>query len=448
MKLNRTNNRLHHEFLPAALEITEGPASPFGRIVIWTIVLFVILAFGWSWFGKIDIVAVAPGKIIPEGKLKVIQPTSGGAIKSLNIKEGDVVKKDQLLAELDKTQSQISVDTLQKTLDTAKLERLVAIKVINNENVDDVINAVNISEDTKNDLREMARSRTNFANTRRQSINETLGAAKSRLESEKQVAATIQSNIALNNERLAALNEAEKTASDLQKITIQAEKNDINKNLADLTSSLESQKVRINEAQLNLTSNNTNLGIFNAENKSTSLASVIEQDKRIVEIEDALSKAKITLDQLSIKSPVDGKVLSISTTTLGGVVPAGQPFIIIVPSDETLIVESWLENKDVGFVHLGQKVAVKVDTYSFQRYGYLEGEVVSISPDAITDEKRPVPAYKILISLKSLEISKNSLIHPSPGMSVTSEITTGQRRIIEFFLDPFITTVDTSLKSR
>ena len=119
----------------------------------------------------------------------------------------------------------------------------------------------------------------------------------------------------------------------------------------------------------------------------------------------------------------------------------------IVPDNDLLYVDVTLDNQDVGFVRVGQRVVVKVATYPFQRYGYLEGTVENISPDAVQDEKKGL-VYKAKVKLSGANSSKKNRLKLLPGMSVSAEITTGKRRIIEFFLDPLMTHVDDSLKVR
>ena len=150
---------------------------------------------------------------------------------------------------------------------------------------------------------------------------------------------------------------------------------------------------------------------------------------------------------MSIKSPVDGSVLSLATKTIGGVVSAAQPVVEIVPEGTKLVIDATVQNRDIGFIRVGQPVVIKVDTYSFQRYGYLRGTVNSISPDAVNDEKQGL-VYSMKVEIDSDTTSKNNTIKVEPGMSVTAEITTGNRRIIEFFLDPLMTHTDTSLEVR
>jgi hemolysin D len=173
----------------------------------------------------------------------------------------------------------------------------------------------------------------------------------------------------------------------------------------------------------------------------------VQQDQKIADLQARLTKDEKNVQLQSLVAPVDGTVLSISSNTLGGVITAAQPFITIVPSGTPLVVEASLQNKDIGFVSVGQRVAIKVDTYSFQQYGYLIGKVKSISPDAFNDPKLGL-VYKIKVAINSNKTNKDHVLRISSGMSTSAEITTGQRRIIDFFIDPLVTKADNGLKVR
>lgn len=144
---------------------------------------------------------------------------------------------------------------------------------------------------------------------------------------------------------------------------------------------------------------------------------------------------------------MDGTILSLATKTVGGVVNAAEPIIEIVPDGTKLVIDANVQNKDIGFIEVGQPVVIKVDAYSFQRYGSLNGKVKSISPDAINDEKQGL-IYKMKVEIEGNRTSKDNTLKVEPGLSVTTEITTGKRRIIEFFLDPLMTHTDASLEVR
>lgn len=449
MKLlrNRNNDNLQYEFLPSALEIIETPSSPFGRVIIWLTVALLAIALIWSCTGKIDVIATTQGKVIPMGSVKTIQPASQGIITSIRVSEGEQVKQGQLLIELDSSLATAEMKSVEKSLATARLERDIMKKTLAGEDITELVNQADIPDDTKQDLLHLADSKASAAQIRRQLLASGVSQARSQLSSEQQAQQTLEDNIQSGRVREQDLRNQIAQASGLQKSALEAQLNELSQQLTGLETTLTSQKQRVTQAQSGIDQASGNLSSFNAENTATTSSSVIDQDKRIAELEDAYTKAKKAIDQLSIKAPVDGTILSLSSNTIGGVVTAAQPLIVIVPKDTPLIVEATLQNKDVGFVKVGQKVAVKVDTYSFQRYGYLNGTVKSISPDAFDDEKQG-SVYKMKITLDDTRTSKENTIEVSPGMSVTPEITTDRRRIIEFFLDPLVTHTDSSLKVR
>jgi HlyD family type I secretion membrane fusion protein len=205
---------------------------------------------------------------------------------------------------------------------------------------------------------------------------------------------------------------------------------------------------RVNAAQSAFRQAQTSLAELDSGISDGALGTVVDQDKNIAQIESELEKARKNIKEQSVYAPVNGRVMSLAVNALGNVVGGGQQVAIIVPTDTSLVIESSLQNQDIGFVHVGQRVVIKIDSFSFQRYGVLEGEVESISPDAIQDESTGALTYKVRVKIKSNESSKERAIPLQSGMSVTSEIKTGDRRIISFFLDPLFGGLDESFKVR
>ena len=137
-----------------------------------------------------------------------------------------------------------------------------------------------------------------------------------------------------------------------------------------------------------------------------------------------------------------------AVTTVGGVVTSAQPVISIVPENAELIVEAEVLNRDIGYVFEGQEVSVKLDTFSFQKYGTVDGKIVYVSPSAVEDERKGL-IYKIKVSVDKSSFNINGIDVPiSSGMSGTAEIKLEERRIIEFFLEPIFEYFDDSLKVR
>lgn len=445
--LKRKEDRLQYEFLPAAEEIIETPPSPFGRIVLWLITALLAIALTWSYFGKLDIIAPATGKIVPEGSIKTIQPATPGVVTKIKVSEGQKVKKGQLLIQLDSSIAKADVKMAEQSLTVAKLERDILTKTLEGGDVTATVNATDIPDNVKAHLIALAQSKATARDVQKQLLSSGVSSAQQQVEAQRQNKQMTENNIAKLQMREQELKKDLENANAFTESSIRSELRSVQQQISSLESSLATHDQQITQAQTGVTEANDRLGVYDAENKTDSYSDIVDGEKRITELENALAKARQTVEQLSIKAPVDGTILSLETKTVGGVVNAAQPVAEIVPDGTKLVVDTTVQNKDIGFIEVGQSVVLKIDAYSFQRYGYLNGTVKSISPDAINDEKRGL-VYKMKVEINGEETSKNNTIKIEPGLSVTAEITTGKRRIIEFFLDPLMTHTNTSLKVR
>ncbi len=440
-------DRLQYEFLPAAEEIVETPAAPLGALVVWLVALLLVVALAWSYFGRIDIVAVANGKISTEGSTKVIQPAVSGVVTSINVHEGQRVKKGETLLALDKTTAEKDVATVNQSLNTARVERDILRRLAVGGNTDEIINNADLPDETKAMLRQFAGSQTALSATRQQAVNGTISNYQQQLQFNQQAKNQLETNAQNLKNRKAEIERQLPNANPVDKLRLQNELSNIDQRITSADSAVLGQNQQLLQSQSALTQAQNQSQTQNAETNSAFNNQIIASEKRIIELENNLVKAKQILAQTTITAPVDGTVLSLTVKTIGGVVNAGQQLAQIVPEKVPLYVDAALDNQDVGFVKPGQRVVVKVATYPFQRYGYLEGTVENISPDAIQDDKKSL-IYKAKIKLNDEKSSKQNQLKLLPGMSVSAEITTGQRRIIEFFLDPLMTKADESLKVR
>ena len=440
-------DRLQYEFLPAAEEIVETPAAPLGALVVWLVALLLVVALAWSYFGRIDIVAVASGKISTEGSTKIIQPAISGVVTNINVHEGQRVKKGETLLALDKTTAEKDVATVSQSLNTARVERDILRRLAVDGNTDEIINNADLPDEAKAMLRQFASSQTALSATRQQAVNGTISNYQQQLQFNQQAKNQLEINAQNLKNRKAEIEKQLPSANPVDKLRLQNELNNIDQRITSADSAVLGQNQQLLQSQSALTQAQNQSQTQTAETNSAFNNQIITVEKRIIELENNLVKAKQILAQTTITTPVDGTVLSLTVKTIGGVVNAGQQLAQIVPEKVPLYVDAALDNQDVGFVKPGQRVVVKVATYPFQRYGYLEGTVENISPDAIQDDKKGL-IYKAKIKLNDEKSSKQNQLKLLPGMSVSAEITTGQRRIIEFFLDPLMTKADESLKVR
>jgi len=440
-------DRLQYEFLPAAEEIVETPAAPLGALVVWLVALLLIVALAWSYFGRIDIVAVANGRISTEGSTKIIQPAISGVVTNINVHEGQRVKKGETLLALDKTTAEKDVATANQSLNTARVERDILRRLAVGGNTDEIINNADLPDEAKAILRQFASSQTALSAARQQAANGTISNYQQQLQFNQQTKNQLETNAQNLKNRKAEIEKQLPNANPVDKLRLQNELTSIDQRITSADSAVLGQNQQLLQSQSALTQAQNQSQTQTAEINSAFNNQIIASEKRIIELENNLVKAKQILAQTTITAPVDGTVLSLTVKTIGGVVNAGQQLAQIVPEKVPLYVDAALDNQDIGFIKPGQRVVVKVATYPFQRYGYLEGIVENISPDAIQDDKKGL-IYKAKIKLNDDKSSKQNQLKLLPGMSVSAEITTGQRRIIEFFLDPLMTKADESLKVR
>lgn len=447
MIIPKRDRRLQYEFLPAAEEIIETPATPFGAVVIWLTTILLVLALAWAYLGQIDIVAVGNGRVSTEGSVKVVQSASYGVVKRITAQEGQRVHKGDVLVELDKTTAEKELATTAQSLNIARAERDILRRLAMGSGADDIINSAGVSDETKAVLREFTASQLALVGAKEQALKGSIASHQRQLQFNQQTKAQLEGETQKLKDRQAKVKQKLESANAIERIRLQNELDTLEQRITTANSAATSQGQQVLQSQLTLAQAQSQSQVSLAETNSSISGQVITQEQRIAELENNLAKAKRALEQTTITAPVDGTILALNTRTIGGVVNVAERIAQIVPDNDLLYVDVTLDNQDVGFVRVGQRVVVKVATYPFQRYGYLEGAVENISPDAIQDEKKGL-VYKAKVKLSDANSSKKNRLKLLPGMSVSAEITTGKRRIIEFFLDPLMTHVDDSLKVR
>jgi hemolysin D len=455
------------EFLPAALEVMETPASPIGRLLAVVIIAFFIAAVIWAFVGSVDILATAQGRIMPAGDVKVIEPLDPGTVRAIHVQDGDHVRRGQLLIELDPTQPMADRDRLSQDLVQASLDvaRLTALK------------------------RGFTTGDPAFVTPPDAPADRVLEAkAAMRAQAAQQAAriADLTQQIAQKDAEIEEVSaEAEKTRASLGMLE---EKDRINRELrargyGTTLSALDAAQA-LSEARHDLS-----IAARKSEEAAAARDALIRQrdgtrsqfeadvlsdlrkaQEQQSEASAELTKARGRLAQTEILAPNDGVVEEMAVHTLHGVVLPGQHLLTIVPDTRNLIIEARLANKDVGFVHAGQAVKIKIETFNFTRYGLIEGRVMDVSRDTVDQDPRSggsarleasrtddaamapkanSPTYVARISLSKSDMMVEGLRRPlQPGMSVTAEIRTGRRSIADYLLSPIARKTQESLHER
>lgn len=477
--------QLEREFLPHLLEIEETPPSPTQRKLLWTILALVAVAIAWACIGRISVVSTAQGKFIPDGRVKQIQPMETSVVKAIHVKEGQHVAKGELLVELDPTINAAELDNNARQLEINRLDQLrlqaelgTTARLSPSPLAKGAIGKDKAGERGSSPSHKSTSPTDPTLLTLEDNLRRSrLSAYQSKLEQAKASVAEKQSALAAalatehKYEELTALaKEREEKARPLldtgaiSRIDYLQLKQELVSNQNDLASQrklVEQARHAETEAkhQLDEVQHSRDADIY------TNLAQKVYDASGLT---GNVEKAQQLLDLKWLRSPVDGLIQRIDISTVGGVVTPAQNLVTIVPDGTPLIVEATLSNEDVGYVKVGQEVEIKVDTFPFQKYGTLKGKLVWVSPDA--DEKGPAdPAnqnpngkpspdpkanrssytYKVHVKPETTTFVVDGKETPiQPGMTVQADISTDQRRIIEFFLAPVVKYLDEGLRVR
>jgi hemolysin D len=460
--------RNEHElaFLPAALEIVETPPSPIGRAIGVSVIAVFCLALAWASFGTVDIVATAAGKIIPSGRTKIVQPFEIGVVSAIHVRDGQSVKAGEVLIELDSTMSEAERDHLKGDYIAAALEvaRLRAALSTRADPLDDF----HPPEGASASLTEMNRQflLSEIAEQQRKiaAIDRQVAQKEAERNTITVAIAKIEATLPVLTQRV----DIRKYLYDKDlgsKLTYLTEYQD----LVSMRQEALLQKSKFEEADAAVAALTETRAQTAAEYRRARFEELAKAEQKAAGLAQDVIKAEQRTKLQVLTAPVDGVVQQVAVHTIGGVVTPGQALLAVVPLDSHLEIEAMVSNRDIGFVHAGQKAEVKVDTFSFTRYGLLHGEVISVSQDAITRDKPQDKSndntpgaetassepkgqemnYAARVSLERTQMQVDErLVNLSPGMAVTVEIKTGSRRIISYLMSPLLRYKQEMLRER
>jgi membrane fusion protein, hemolysin D len=453
-------------FLPAALEVVETPPSPVGRAVAAAIALFFCLALAWACWGEVDIIASAQGRIIPSGNIKLIQPFETGVIRSIDVKDGQRVKAGDTLIELDPTMNAAELGHLQGDLVATQLEleRLRAALV---ENADPLTEF----RAPKGASAAQVETQRQFLVSQNGEFRAKLAVLKRQQEQKEAERATIGATIAKLEATLPIVQERFDVRKTLygKELGAKLQYLEAQQQLVEMQQELAIQKSRYKEVTAALTVLTETNAQTMAEYRRTRFGEFAEADRKVAGLIQDLVKAEQRTKLQLLTAPVDGIVQQLAVHTIGGVVTPAQTLLVLVPIDGKLEIEATVPNRDIGFVRAGQDAEIKIDTFSFTRYGILHGKVLSVSQDAISrDKPQDKPndkskgtesgtsepqgqelGFQARISLDRTQMQVGAEpVNLTPGMAVTVEIKTGSRTLMSYLLSPLLKYRQESLRER
>jgi len=449
--------RLDHEFLPAALEIIETPPSPGLRMLLLVLCSLFAIAFAWSIFARVDVVAVATGKTIPGTSVKLIQPIELGAVRAIHVRNGQHVRKGELLIELDPTvagaeEAQASRGLLAAEVAEARNRALLDYLRGRPARFQAPANTPPMVADTQ---RRLIASAVAEYEAQRASLLQARAEHGAELAASQAEVAKLNETLPLIDEQLAArrqlaarghfpklklLEYEQARVEHVHNIDVQGS------NSAKATAAIANIDAQLRQAREEF-----------GRKAGTDLATA--EDEATVRGED-LRKSERRTELQRITSPVDGTVQQLAVHTVGGIVQPAQALMLIVPDGSDVEVEAQILNKDIGFIREGQRVRVKVEAFPFTEFGLIDGVVETISRDAVQQdnggpqgEGKKEPAAGLVYNAR-IRLSRNWLAvggvrQPlGPGMAVQAEIRTGRRRVIQYLLSPIARGLDEAGRER
>lgn len=435
----RAGAQLEAQFLPAILEVELTPPSPLGRLVMWTLIALCAVALVWSLF-PIEITAVAQGKVVPSGQVKIIQPYETGIIRAIRVSEGQGVKAGDILVELDPSVAQADLARLESeaTQTRADVERLRQQAARHG-----TVEAADIDPELMVKQNTLLASLDAEHRAKLGALDNEIAKGHATVAAAASAEKKLEQTLPLISERAEKYGKAmasghfprfEYLALEEQRITQEQD--------------LAVQRSRRAETTAAVALAKSQKATLIAEYQRSALEQLNQQEARLAELGQEIIKARQRIGWQTLTSPVDGTAQQIKIHTVGGVVTPAQELLTVVPASVQTEVEAYLPNKDIGFVKPGLTARIKVETFPFTRYGTVSAQVFDVSDDAVAIEslglvytlRAKLDSDRILVDGKSVKLT--------PGMAITAEVNTGKRRILEYFLSPVLRYADESIKER
>lgn len=368
------------------------PALPKAIIFIWIICLGLLVLLAWAWLFKLEEVSTGTGKVVPSSKEQIIQSLEGGILTRINVREGEIVKRGQVLAALDPTRLASNVGESESLLVSAQATAARLRAEVNGTPLKFPKDVLAVPKLVNEEIA--------LYNSRRANLEQSIAGLK-------QALSLVEQELIMTEPLV-----AKGAASEVEVLRLKREANDLRNQMNDIRNQY------YVKAREELSKANTD----------------IETQQQVV-------KGKSdTLSRTVFKSPVRGVVKEIDVMTIGGVVPQNGKLMTIVPLDEQLLIEARIAPRDIAFIHPGQEALVKITAYDYSIYGGLKGKVTVISPDTLRDEvKQDQFYYRVYIRTDTDKLTNKAgkKFSITPGMVATVDIKTGEKTVLDYLIKPF-----------
>lgn len=438
------------DFAPGILRLEHAPPPPLPRFVLWTLLGLLAVALAWSLIGRLDIIAVAPGRLVPQSYLQIVQPAEPGVVRQLLVKEGETVRAGQVLARMDMRTSDAELRQIEheRALTSLRLRRIDA-ELAGTGLVPRAGDRPDLYAQVDAQYKARRQAYLDALDTERS----TFARAEQERRGAQEVAAKLEKMLPLYREQEAAFEKLTRDGYSGRLMYLEKQRDRIEKEqdlkaqqfaIAALDATIEQANRRI--AQI---TSSYRRELQDERVQTAALAAKLEQDR---------SKHSVRQELMELRAPQDGIVKDFATHTVGSVLSPGTVLMTLVPVGGGVQAEVWINHDDIGFVRERQPAQVKLAAYPFQKYGMLQGAVQRVSPDASDagdgrGERRAgdAPAgYRTLVSVDTphLDSAEGGRLALQPGMLVTAEIHLGTRSVLEYLLSPVQRAVHEAARER
>jgi hemolysin D len=424
------------EFSPGLLAITQSPMPKLPRAIYYTVAVLFSILLAWAVFAKVDIVAMADGKLVPTTYTKIVQPVEAGVVAEILVREGDKVQAGQVL---------IRLDTTLAGADGRSLASELALKRLTLRRVDAELAGQPLATASGDEPAMLAQVQAQ-ANAHRQAFNDSVAqevATRERAQNELNAARETFTKLQ------STLPGYEQSAQAHKKLVAEGffspiAGNDKEREAIEKSQDLKAQAATVQGLQATINAQDKKIAGLSSTFRSQLLIERTEAMGQLAKLEQEAQKLGYKTGLLELKAPQAGIVKDVATTSKGAVVQPGMVLLTLVPKGESLLAEVQVKNEDVGFVQTGQLVRIKVAAYPFQKYGLIEGRIQTLAPDAqAPNSQNPnMPqGYKAIVALdtqfiESLNGNAAQRKGLESGMQVVAEIHQGRRTIMEYLLSP------------
>lgn len=409
----------------------------YTRLLAASISGIILGALTWAHFSKVDEVAVTQGELIPAAQVRPVKALEGGVISEIRVKEGDEVKKGDVLIVQDPKLSQSEVDRLQKSADLIRqdINRLEAEQAgksgTGNRLQDQLLEAR---------LQEYDTQRAG-ANADAQRYEAGIREAQARLVRLQENLVNARATLANAQDREATLRSLVDGVGAVPRFDYLEAKDRLTQaqdQVSSLQQEIAAQQQTIQQAEQAYQAAQQNVGQITAKRQSDILTQLNQRRQDLAAIEGQIAQAQIKTSGETITAPIAGKIYNLQATMGERTVEPGEELLSILPDGQHLMLEVKVLNRDIGFIEQGMRAKIKLATFPFQEFGTINGEVVQISPNATMDKDLGL-VFTARIQLDRTTVAvpvQNRKVELVPGMTATAEIVTRQRSVLTFLLEP------------